>query len=168
MQVLFGQPDPLCEGPVVVEDSKYRAMGAMSGPTREASRTGVASTIDLADNTLSGVSARLGDTDELVPQNPFITHIATDQLQVGLADPGQPDTHGDVARSGSPPGMGWLEPQLTGLHNNSGLMHVRGSERTHVFYRLAVRHVEEARSPAADYLAISFQLLISSPSPFSF
>ncbi len=116
MKVLFGQPDPLCEGPVVVEDSKYRAMGAMSVPTREASRTGVAATIDLADTTrCPGVSARLGDTDKLVPQNSFITHIAMESIAGRSSQIPASLTRRGMWQRREPAGIGRLEPQLTGL-----------------------------------------------------
>src|SRR5206468_6842260 len=54
--------------------------------SRQARVAGPAAAIDLADDAAAGVGALLRDGDELVAEHAAKSHVAADQLQVGLAD----------------------------------------------------------------------------------
>ena len=95
MKVPLRNGDVVCEGAVVVQDAKHRPIGAMRRQTPATRPARPAGAIDFADNATASQRPRLCDTDELVTEHAAESHVALDQLEVGLAHAGaqDPDQH---------------------------------------------------------------------------
>src|SRR5581483_6632179 len=72
------------------------AVRTVRPPARAARRASAAAAVDLADHAPALVEALLGDADELVAQHAAESHVAADQLQVGVADACPKHAHADL------------------------------------------------------------------------
>src|SRR5581483_1015119 len=72
------------------------AVRTVRAPAGAAGRASAAAAVDLADHAPPLVEAFLGDPDELVAQHAAESHVAADQLQVGVADACPKHAHADL------------------------------------------------------------------------
>ena len=80
--------DEVGEGAVVIQDAEHCSIRAMRRQTHAARLARPAGAVDFADNAAAGQRTRLCDTDELVTEHAAESHVALDQLEVGLAHAG--------------------------------------------------------------------------------
>ncbi len=87
VQVPLGDRDEVGHGPVVAEDPEDGPVRAVLGASRGAGGAGVAGVVDLG-----GHAAAVGGLGhELVAEDAAVIHVSPSELEVGVADPRQPD-----------------------------------------------------------------------------
>ena len=95
-KLAWGSSSMIGQGAIAADDAQGGAVGAMGMPAGQAGRAGVAGGVDVAHHTAAdpGRIGRLDDlADEFVPQHAAKRHVAAHQLQIGVADAGQPHAH---------------------------------------------------------------------------
>ena len=106
VQVALRQHQPLGEGAGAAEDAEHRALRAVAREASPTGRTDLAADVDLADHPPPGERARLGDPDELVAGDAAKAHVPAREREVGGANSGAQNAHGDLVAGASPRGTG--------------------------------------------------------------
>ena len=120
MKVPLRNGDVVGEGAVVVQDAEHRSIGAMRRQTHATRLARPAGAVDFADNATASQRARLRDADELVTEHAAESHVALDQLEVGLAHAGAQDP-----TSTSPgPGVGVGRPETTSTFSSKTIARI--------------------------------------------
>src|SRR5262245_27443260 len=93
VQVSLRHGNQVRERTVMIQDANDRAVRAMRVQALAAGLTCPARAVDLADHSAAGEGTRFCNADELVAQHAAESHVALNELEIGLADARAAHTH---------------------------------------------------------------------------
>ena len=97
VQVALWNGNVIGERAVVIQDPEDGSVRAVRWSAGVARRTRPAAAVDLSDDALAFERARLRDADELVAEHAAESHVAANELKIGLADASAEHTNQHLA-----------------------------------------------------------------------